>query len=221
MHAKRCTNPGPGSYEPRPVGRTGDEVAGSSAFKSKTQRQGDTYAREHGDPGAYEPHAASSMATVATRSFNKSLQQGAGKFGNRVPRAEFGSHEQGERDNPGPGSYDTEPPEVPDTKQSSSFASQTKRGASYLTNTKTPGVGEYNPTRPQEDSRVGGDSAFKSKDERFKESMEIGYSAHLGPGTYTVPDDGIGPKAEKNSGKASSTFASMSLRSDMFMGHAC
>ena len=62
----------------------------------------------------------------------------------------------------------------------------------------------------------GGESMFKNKDERFKKSMELEYSAHVGPGSYSQGDRTVELDFKKAGGKVSSAFASTSLRSDSF-----
>jgi len=113
------------------------------------------------------------------------------------------------------GTYDAKLPEAPEAKQGSAFASQTKRGA-YLPKQQTPGAGEYDPAMAQE-KIGGGESMFKNKDERFKKSMELEYSAHVGPGSYAQADKTVELEFKKSSGKVSSAFASTSLRADSFL----
>eukprot|EP00326_Haptolina_ericina_P025162 CAMPEP_0181199938 /NCGR_PEP_ID=MMETSP1096-20121128/17467_1 /TAXON_ID=156174 ORGANISM="Chrysochromulina ericina, Strain CCMP281" /NCGR_SAMPLE_ID=MMETSP1096 /ASSEMBLY_ACC=CAM_ASM_000453 /LENGTH=75 /DNA_ID=CAMNT_0023290201 /DNA_START=74 /DNA_END=298 /DNA_ORIENTATION=+ len=43
--------PGPGAYDAKRVFSTGEELAGSMAFKSKTERKPDETLKEVGDPG--------------------------------------------------------------------------------------------------------------------------------------------------------------------------
>ena len=187
------------------------QLAGSAAFKSKSDRKNDVSLKEVGDPGAYNPYDNSTLAAQTSKSFNKSQQTGAGGFGTKVKRAELSVP----NDAPGPGTYDAKLPEAPEAKQGSAFASQTKRGA-YLPKQQTPGAGEYDPAMAQE-KIGGGDSMFKNKDERFKKSMELEYAAHVGPGSYSQADRTVELDFKKDSGKVSSAFASTSLRSDSFL----
>ena len=169
--AKAGLNPGPGAYDVKRPKVTAAELAGSAAFKSKSDRKNEVSLKEVGDPGAYNPYDNTTLAAATSKSFNKSQQTGAGGFGTKVKRAELSVP----NDAPGPGTYDAKLPEAPEAKQGSAFASQTKRGA-YLPKQQTPGAGEYDPSRAQE--KIGGrDSMFKNKDERFKKSMELEYSA--------------------------------------------
>jgi len=203
--------PGPGSYDAKLGVTDVDQLAGSAAFKSKSDRKNDVSLKEVGDPGAYNPFDNTTMAAETSKSFNKSQQTGAGGFGTKVKRAELSVP----NDAPGPGTYDAKLPEAPEAKQGSAFASQTKRGA-YLPKQQTPGAGEYDPAMAQEKIN-GGDSMFKNKDERFKKSMELEYAAHVGPGSYAQADRTVELDFKKSSGKVSSAFASTSLRADSFM----
>ena len=160
--ARLSLNPGPGTYDPKRIGATSDDLAGSSAFKSKSERKKDGSLREVGDPGSYHPHECTTVAYNSSRSFNKSQQTGAGGFGTKVRRAEM----HVPNDAPGPGTYDAQLPTSPEAKQSSAFASQTKRNA-HLRKAQTPGAGEYDPVE-KTGRTTGGDSMFKDKGERFK-----------------------------------------------------
>jgi len=209
--AKAGQNPGPGAYDVKRTSSTGSELAGSAAFKSKSERKNDVSLKEVGDPGAYNPYDSTQLAAMTSKSFNKSQQIGSGGFGTKVKRAELSVP----NDAPGPGTYDAKLPEAPEAKQGSAFASQTKRGA-YLPKQQTPGAGEYDPALTQE-KIAGGDSMFKNKDERFKKSMELEYAAHVGPGSYAQVDKTVEVEFKKASGKVSSAFASTSLRADSFL----
>ena len=205
-------NPGPGTYDPRRPSSTKEDIAGSSAFKSKSDRKVDQSLREVGDPGSYNPYDAMTVGAQSTRSFNRSASTGAGGFGTKTQRAQLSTP----NDAPGPGTYDARLPQASEAKQGSAFASQTKRGA-YLRKQTTPGAGEYDPSL--RDKIGGGDSMFRSRDERFKKSMELEYAAHVGPGSYSSHDHlSVAAKSRKARGKASPAFASTSLRGDLFMG---
>ena len=151
--ARYGLNPGPGTYDPKRQNSTSVEVAGSSAFKSKSDRKTDGSLREVGDPGSYNPYDNMGVAAQSTRSFNKSQSTGSGGFGTKTRRAELSTP----NDAPGPGTYDAKLPNSPEAKQGSSFASQTKRGA-YLPKQQTPGAGEYDPSMRNLDRVGGGDS---------------------------------------------------------------
>ena len=151
--AKAGLNPGPGSYDVKRPSVTGAELAGSAAFKSKSDRKNDVSLKEVGDPGSYNPYDNATLAAQTSKSFNKSQQTGAG---------------------------------------------------------------EYDPMSAQE-KIGGGDSMFKNKDERFKKSMELEYSAHVGPGSYSQADRTVELDFKKSSGKVSSAFASTTLRADSFL----
>lgn len=84
---------------------------------------------------------------------------------------------------PGPGAYDVKELAKPEAKQSSAFASQSKRG-SYLTrDDSSPGVGTYSPKF--ESDVKGVSSTFKSSEPRFREDTSVRQLANLGPGSYS------------------------------------
>merc|ERR1719446_1165816 len=140
MGAGAGETPGPGSYNASRQASDNVNLAGSAAFKSKTERKPDETLKEVGDPGLYNPYEASSLSASMSKSFNKSQQSGSGNFGTRTKRAELSVP----NDAPGPGTYDAKEPAKPEAKQGSAFASQTKRGA-YIKKEQTPGAGEYHP----------------------------------------------------------------------------
>ena len=210
MSAGAGDTPGPGSYNASRPSGDGVALAGSSAFKSKTERKPDETLKEVGDPGLYNPYEGASLAANMSKSFNKSQQSGSGNFGTRTKRAELSVP----NDAPGPGTYDAKEPAKPEAKQGSAFASQTKRGA-YVRKEVTPGAGEYDP-KAAADKVAGGDSMFKNKDMRFKKSAELEQQAHVGPGSYQQTDFTVEKNYNSNVGKISSAFASTVLR-DSFL----
>ena len=210
MSAGAGDTPGPGSYNASRQSGDGVALAGSAAFKSKTERKPDETLKEVGDPGLYNPFEGSSLSANMSKSFNKSQQSGSGNFGTRTKRAELSVP----NDAPGPGTYDAKEPAKPEAKQGSAFASQTKRGA-YVRKEVTPGAGEYDP-KAAADKVAGGDSMFKNKDMRFKKSAELEQQAHVGPGSYTQTDFTVEKNYNSNVGKVSSAFASTVLR-DSFL----
>jgi hypothetical protein len=201
--------PGPGHYDPRRDHSTAEDVCGSFAFKSKSERKNDVSLSGMGDPGSYDPYNSHTVAHQSARSFNKSASTGASGFGSRSKRAELSTTV----DSPGPGTYDAKTPSSPEAKQGSSFASQTKRGA-YLSKAITPGAGEYDPD--DKEKVKGGESMFKSKDQRFKKSIEVEYAAHVAPGSYSQDHHTVAKKYHANRGKVSASFASTSLRGDLW-----
>merc|ERR1719291_1296596 len=202
--------PGPGTYDAKRAEDGTNTTRPSSAFKSRTQRTSDPTAKDVGDPGAYNPSNGADLAMTAAKSFNKSQQGGVGGFGTTSKRADLSAIS----DAPGPGQYDSKQPEKPEAKQSSAFASQSKRGKSQAE--VTPGVGAYNTENTTLARVQGGDSAFKSKDGRFKQEMKPEL-AHVGPGTYQQENQTISRASAVNVGKVSSAFASTTLR-DGFLG---
>lgn len=211
--SKRGLNPGPGTYDPKLQGTTAEELAGSTAFKSKSDRKADQTLAGNGDPGAYNPFEGTTIAAASSRSFNKSQQLGASGFGSKTKRAELTVP----NDSPGPGTYDAKTPSSPEAKQGSAFASQSKRGA-YLPRARTPGAGEYDPKHKNMERTTGGDSMFRNREGRFKKSMELEYSAHVGPGSYSADHHTVAKKSLASRGRPSGAFASTSLRGDLFMG---
>merc|ERR1719446_62039 len=178
MGAGAGETPGPGSYNASRQASDNVNLAGSAAFKSKTERKPDETLKEVGDPGLYNPFESTSLSVSMSKSFNKSQQSGSGNFGTRTKRAELSVP----NDAPGPGTYDSKEPAKPEAKQGSAFASQTKRGA-YVRKEVTPGAGEYEPKTANE-KIAGGDSMFKNKDDRFKKNIELEQQAHVGPVSY-------------------------------------
>ena len=228
--------PGPGAYDAKvPGGRTEvhaarappppiahtrplialarpSQNAGAAAFKSSTKRGKDADLAYMGDPGAYDAYASSDLASNAGKSYAKSMQSGTGGFGSSAPaRAPLSSV----IDAPGPGAYDAKRPSKPEAAQSSSFASKTNRGA-YTKTSEAPGVGSYDPA-VRSDTVLGGQSAFKNGEQRFKKDAAMEAQAHVGPGSYTNEEKTIGKKIAADTGKVSSAFASTTLR-DGFLG---
>ena len=62
------------------------QLAGSAAFKSKSDRKNDVSLKEVGDPGAYHPYDNTTLAAQTAKSFNKSVNAGGGSFGTSVAR---------------------------------------------------------------------------------------------------------------------------------------
>ena len=205
--------PGPGAYTVAPVATSGSaDGRPSSAFKSSTKRGKDAELTFMGDPGSYDPHTATELGTLSKKSFGKSLQSGAGGFGS-TSKARQELVQPGDGASPGPGSYTIVEPGKPEAKQTSGFASKTKRGQ-YAKASDAPGVGSYEPIL-QQPAVLGGQSSFKSGAQRFKKTDAA--ESHIGPGTYSVEADTITAKASADVGKVSSAFASTTLR-DGFLG---
>jgi len=205
--------PGPGAYSAAAGGGQADSRP-SSAFKSGTKRGKDTELTFMGDPGAYDAHSHSELATLSKKSFGKSVQSGAGGFGSTA-KARQELIQAGDGATPGPGSYNSVAPSKPEAKQSSAFASKSIRGQ-YAKSSDAPGVGSYDPILQQE-AVLGGQSAFKSGGQRFKKDSALEAQAHIGPGSYSIENNTITSKANSEVGKISSAFASTTLR-DGFLG---
>ena len=187
--------------------------AGSSSFKSGTKRGKDTELTFMGDPGLYDAHTHSELGSLS-KGFGKSSQSGAGGFGSTA-KARQELFAAGDGASPGPGTYDSTTPGKPEAKQSSSFSSKSTRGQ-YTKGSDGPGVGSYDPILQQE-TVLGGSSAFKSGGLRFKKDAALETQSHIGPGSYSIENNTITAKANSDLGKVSSAFASTTLR-DGFLG---
>ena len=201
--------PGPGAYN---ESAKQTDSRPSSAFKSSTKRDKAAELSYMGDPGAYDAYSANDLAQSAQKSYAKSMQAGTGGFGSSAP-ARAPLSVAGE--SPGPGAYDASKPQRPEAKQSSAFASKTTRGA-YTKTSDAPGVGSYDPV-VRTDTVLGGDSAFKNAEQRFKKDTQAQAQAHVGPGSYHNEVNTINARLAPDTGKVSSAFASTTLR-DGFLG---
>ena len=128
--------PGPGAYEPQPLGPHNGQERGNSVFASKSSRM---HVRNTDAPGvgAYNAHAATDLAESAVKSHNKQVGSGAASFGSKAPMLwERRGKETG--DGPGPGSYGQEHRTLESTHaggrgvQSAAFASNSLREPSFL-----------------------------------------------------------------------------------------
>jgi hypothetical protein len=207
-------SPGPGAYDVRRPTDTSAELAGSTAFKSKSASKG-LELPGFGDPGAYSPKAKS----LVKQTYNKEAAVGGGGFGSRARREGVRDFKpRGGDSTPSPTAYSPPVQTAPDgtSHRGSAFSSQTKRGA-YVSRHSTPGAGEYVPSSPQQRT-VGGDSMFRGKDVRFKKNNELEYTAHVGPGTYAQEDMTLERKLKGAAAHGvSSSFASTSLRDGQFL----
>ena len=204
---KQQRTPGPGSYDAKLEGGP-SRYAGSSAFKSKSMRGKDAVVDGKGDPGAYNPMEGRELASDAARSLNKSAQTGSGAFGSKAKRGT----QMVSSDTPGAGSYDPKEPGYDGPKQGSAFASKTKRD-SIGAKTATPGVGSYEPKAVIERT-LGGDAAFKSKDDRIMKDKTKEATAAVAPGSYDQSQKTFTKEVNESRGKVSSAFASTSLRTN-------
>lgn len=146
----------------------------SSAFRSRTPRTGSPAATDAGDPGAYNPYPRGSLQAGT---FHKSSASGAGFFCSSSKREYITSTSEA----PGPGAYDLKPATPRETRQSSVFASQSKRDASLTRCESSPGVGAYTPKYPH--APVAISSAFRSTEARFRQDRASNQT-NVGPGTY-------------------------------------
>merc|ERR1719469_1266914 len=205
--------PGPGAYTSAPaVTSGGADSRPSSAFKSSTKRGKDAELTFMGDPGSYDAHAQSEIGTLSKKSFGKSCQSGAGGFGSTA-KARQELIQAGDGASPGPGSYNSTEPSKPEAKQGSSFASRSVRGQ-YSKSSDAPGVGSYEPIL-QQPAVLGGQSAFKSGGQRFKQDAALEAQSHIGPGSYSYSNNTIDAGMSQSSSKAPAPFGTSTKRPDM------
>ena len=129
--------PGPGQYaDARSSTPGGRRAARPSAAFASTSKNVGSYIRKTDapdGPSSYDAHAATGMAAMAARSFNKNV--GTGRFGPRAARP-LGDETSSSRETPGPGSYGAEESRRPSSarvKPSGSFASTSLRDTSAWT----------------------------------------------------------------------------------------
>jgi len=209
--ARNQRTPGPGAYDARSVATSGmADGRPSSAFKSSTKRGKDAELTFMGDPGSYDPHSATAMGNMSSKGFGKSTQSGAGGFGS-TSKARQELVQAGDGASPGPGSYTIVEPGKPEAKQTSAFASKSARGQ-YAKGSAAPGVGTYEPIL-QQPAVLGGQSAFKSGESRFKKSDVA--NSHIGPGSYTYNNNTIDAGMSSSASKAPAPFGTSTKRPDM------
>ena len=192
--AKRWSSPGPGQYSPQKLGSNVLQLAGSTAFRSKSQRpKVDPFLQENGDPGSYALTDIASVMSQATSSFNRSNLTGHGYFGSLSER-ELRLH-SGENSTPGPPDYTPLVPRpVGDTADSTDAAAGAFRSHSLqrkaLMPTDTPGVGTYEPNMAAVEPpiRNAGAAMVTGRDSRFPGQTLAGdgrmTGTGVGPGTY-------------------------------------
>ena len=147
LAAEELPTPGPGSYEPQRAGSTTKSLAGTSAFRSKSDgRFAASYLREMSDPGHYTvAYGTVADSKRAARSFHASDRKGAGGFGSVSKRFEFVIRS-------GPGAiYDVTPPwldaEAKRGRQSAGFLTTVQRSAWVMRKgtRETPTFAKYFP----------------------------------------------------------------------------
>ena len=170
--------PGPGEYEPRRSKSTNTILAGSAAFRSSSAQRKNTF--EWSDPGTFVRRVGN-----LKHSFNRSVQEGDGKFGSKSPRPAWGRVHPVHHAGPIPGTYNPrEPWRYGKNKPSAGFLTTTKRSEFILKvakkNIPDPYLG-HSTVRSQQKRVVGGESSFKGTP-RF-EVQRTG-QGDLGPGSY-------------------------------------
>eukprot|EP00325_Prymnesiales_sp_UTEX-LB-985_P026383 CAMPEP_0174741956 /NCGR_PEP_ID=MMETSP1094-20130205/77648_1 /TAXON_ID=156173 /ORGANISM="Chrysochromulina brevifilum, Strain UTEX LB 985" /LENGTH=246 /DNA_ID=CAMNT_0015945933 /DNA_START=57 /DNA_END=797 /DNA_ORIENTATION=- len=191
-------SPGPGSYDIRRNGLGGSAhvLAGSAAFRSKSDNRPSAVLRDMLAPGTYDAWDGKNISKPI-KTYNKPSQVGRGEFLTKANRPEWWTHTDG----PGPaGYYPKLLPTMQDgAKHGSSFASQTKR-AQYIPRQHTPGAGEYDPREGiPHDHVTMGVAAFKGPGYRFKDPLELEYAVHRSPLSYgDVGQHNIAAVARRN-----------------------
>jgi len=211
------SSPGPGAYDAKLPPTPGLELAGSSAFKSKTEGTSQWAFLGGVDAGKYDPFTRATLSARSARTVNKSAAVGDSQIGSRSARNGVRDFKLRKEQGPTPCTYTPKELESPESQSgSSAFASKTKRGA-YMGKEVTPGAGEYdNSASPMDRTIPGGHAAFRGSDERFKNlwgsASQLEQAAHLGPGTYSQHVGTIDSARRAQSVQLSSTFASTAVR---------
>lgn len=205
--AKRWASPGPGQYNPQKLGSNVLSLAGSSAFRSKSQRPSvDPFLRESGDPGTYMVTDVASVALQAMESYNRQSFSGHSGFGTVSERQLY--LEAKDSTTPGPVDYSPLMPRtLGDTERASDaaggrFRSESPQRRPLLPN-DAPGVGTYDPNMDSVEPLVpsAGCCMVTGRDTRFagqtlpNDGRETGPG--VGPGTYN--DDRTGTIAQSAS----------------------
>ena len=103
--------PGPGTYEPRRPQSSHRDLAGSTSFRSKTDRDktppSTPLNAQTSDPGAYEPNI-NQLASKSKESFQRSAKAGTAGFGSKSERSLKLEILGGDDHTPGPASYEME-----------------------------------------------------------------------------------------------------------------
>ena len=189
----------------------------SAAFKSKSERGNSVKLNEVGDPGAYNPYDNTTLAAQTSKSFNKSLQNGAGGFGVGAKRSELTLV----NDAPGPGAYDATDGlfEKADHTPSAAFASTSEARPSEKLGS-APDV-DYDAVAAD---GLGLAAAASRTFNRSSMSGAGGFGAQLprtlhakpndapGPGEYSLSDPLSEANLRKTRDKESGGFASGALR---------
>jgi len=216
--AKRWGSPGPGQYNPQKLGSGILQLAGSSAFRSKSQRpKVDPFLQESQDPGSYN---LTDVGSQASSSFNRLNAIGHGAFGSSTER----TLKLDVRDStPGAADYS---PLVPRPMASTAadydaaggaFRSESPQRPRKLLPSASPGVGAYDPNMTSVEPHIqsGGILMGTGHEARFP-SDSLGGSGRetgpgVGPGSY---DDKSGTIAQT----AAQIHARMSLCRPAFGG---
>jgi len=220
--------PGPGAYE---APKSSIDVDGhSSAFKSASQRSNVTNASGSldatGDPGAYDPHTHTELASTSKKSFGRSNRAGMGDFGGkeqRLMRVDI----MGES-TPGPGAYNGDQMMRTGKKANlsaldssekmpmSSFKSTSSKVAKEG-NMQVPGAGAYTPNMTAIEARPTNPAhTLKAQGSRFKggDSFERAQASEPGPGAYETEILRTGGRSALSAYDTGEQMASAAFASD-------
>ena len=168
---RKTAMPGPGTYSPVVIATNRETLAGSSAFKSKSDRAAVVHSspllNQTGDPGAYEDPKGFLSVSVTSRAASRTLDK-AGKAGfggtekrtlvmsNMTTKPPTSGWTGAVEDTPGPAAYDSQVDEKGkeynmyklngvEKMKSAAFASTLQRAPVTLRNAYVPGPGTYSP----------------------------------------------------------------------------
>ena len=216
--------PGPGTYEPKFQVTTALNFAGSTSFRSKTDREktppSSAQNRQTSDPGQYNVEM-NQIAAKSKASFQVSSKAGKSSFGSNVPReTQLSATEVINKDGPTPSPDAYNIDRVPvnakaamatitdsENMPMSAFKSTTRKYAPTPQKDQ-PGPGTYNPNdaaitaqlpganmKSNPMSRTGRDSTVGGAD---VDALAAGAtSALVGPGAYENEHRSIGTEARK------------------------
>lgn len=199
----------------------------SAAFASKSSKLSEAKGSDAPAPGAYNAYGIGSIAgSMSSKSFNKSVQNGAGGFGTSSKRVAMIGAEGGEEDAPGPGAYDaTDGGQLfsRDTfKPSAAFASASAARPELRSSSAPTGV-SYDPhktdgvaaTATKTFNSKAGTGGFGAQVPRQYHDVHSTAMSTPGPGEYNKDDPNaptVDSKLRSTKGRESGSFASMSLR---------
>jgi len=189
--------PGPGTYDPKRLGASTEAYAGSSAFKSHTDRAKHSHSAakvDTHDPGEYEIMEHNSVNTQSKATFHTSAKSGKAGFGGTGKRdlrltnertfnskADFvdGQQPLSEQENtPAPSAYSPLQTENgrefdmwvqngTEKMKSASFATKTKRPTMALPSAKNPGPSDYHVSHKAIEAELGDTISKVGRDRHY------------------------------------------------------